>query len=160
MSKGGQTHLTFHPKIKVSKIEDEIIVMIAASDLKYNMLDLEDMSLMPEWGPETIASGHVSCMPNPDRALAGGNPIYSAFIDIFGDDVSGNQSKSWNKHWNIYITHQNLPRKLLFQQCHIHFTSTSTYATVPEQFHGIKEVIELEFSPFILMISDANVFLS
>ena len=117
-------------------------MMVSSTDLKYNMLDLEDMKLIPEWCAETLASGHALCMPNPDCELAGGKPIYSAFIDVFGDDVSGNRSKSWNKHWNVYITHQNLPRKLLYQQCHIHFTSTSTHATVPEQFHGIKETIE------------------
>jgi len=126
----------------LSKIKDEMILLVASSELEHNMLDLQDMSIMPEWCPETIASGPVSRMPNPDRALANGDPIYSSFIDVFGDDVSGNRSKSWNKHWNIYITHRNLPRKLLYQQCHIHFTSTSTHATVPEQFHGIKEIIE------------------
>ena len=127
---------------KMSKVEDKVVVIVASSDLKHDMLDLEDMSMIPEWSPETIASGHIARMPNPDRALADGNPIYCAFIDVFGDDVSGNRSKSWNKHWNIYTTHRNLPRKLLYQQCHIHFTSTSTHATVPEQFHGIKEIIE------------------
>ena len=115
--------------------------MVSLTDLKYNMLDLEDMNLTPEWCTETLASGHAFHMQNPDRELAGGNPMYSAFIDVFGDDASGNHSKSWNKHWNVYITHQNLPCKLLYQQCHIHFTSTSTHAMVPEQFHGIKETI-------------------
>lgn len=118
------------------------MVIVASSDLKYNLLDLQDLKLVPEWCLQTIASGHVARMPNPDRALAGGLPIYSSFIDVFGDDVSGNRSKSWNKHWNTYFTHRNLPRKLLHQQCHIHFVSTSTHATVPEQFDAIKEVIE------------------
>ena len=81
--------------------------MVASSDLKHNMLDLEDMNRMPKWSLETIASGHVSRMPNPDRALADGDPIYCAFIDVFGDDVSGNRSKSWNKHWNIYMSRYN-----------------------------------------------------
>jgi hypothetical protein len=89
--------------------------MVASSDFKYNMLDLEDLKLTPKWCPEPIAKGHESRIPNPDRALANGDPIYSAFIDVFGDNVSGNRSKSWNKHWNIYITHQNLPRKFLHQ---------------------------------------------
>ncbi|KAF8159989.1 hypothetical protein B0H34DRAFT_843892 [Crassisporium funariophilum] len=71
-----------------------------------------------------------------------GNPLYTSFINIFGDDVSGNQSKSWNKHWNVYMNHQNLPRKLLYQQYNTHFISTSTHASVPEQFRGIKEKIE------------------
>ncbi|KAF8164946.1 hypothetical protein B0H34DRAFT_670909 [Crassisporium funariophilum] len=98
----------------LSKIEDKIVVMVALSVLKYNMLDLEDKSLMPEWCLETNASGHVSHMPNPDRALAEGDPIYSCFIDVFGDAALGNRSKSWNKHWNVNATHRNLPQKLLY----------------------------------------------
>jgi hypothetical protein len=123
-------------------IFDQEVVIVASSNLRYNFLDLKDLGLIPKWCSRTITSGHVSRMPNPDRALAGGLPIYSTFIDVFGDDVSGNRSKSWNKHWNIYFTHRNLPRKLLHRQCHIHFVSTSTNATVPEQFDAIKEVIE------------------
>ena len=65
-------------------------MMVALSELKHNMLDLQDMSLMPEWCPETFASGHISRMPNPDCTLADGHLIYSSFIDIFSNDVSGN----------------------------------------------------------------------
>jgi len=68
------------------------------------MLDLEADREMPQWSPETIDAKHLGRMPNPDRALADGNPIYTSFIDIFVDDVSGNRSKSWNKHWNTYIS--------------------------------------------------------
>jgi len=110
--------------------------------LKENLLDLEDSNSLPAWAPDTIAKGHVTLIPNLDRVLAQGLPLYTSFIDIFGDEVSGNQSKSWNKHWNIYVSHRNLPRQILSQQCHIHFVSTSTHATVPEQFHGIKQVIK------------------
>jgi len=109
--------------------------------LKENWLDLDDSKVLPAWAPATIAKGHMARIPNPDCALAQGLPLYTSFVDIFGNDVSGNQSKSWNKHWNIYISHRNLPRQVLYQQCHVHFISTSTHATVPEQFHGIKEVI-------------------
>lgn len=117
-------------------------MLIKAADLRKNFLDLEDGGLLPEWSSDTILKGFPSRMPNPDRKLAAGVPLYTSLIDVFGDDVSGNRSKSWNKHWNVYINHRNLPRKLLHQQYNTHFVSTSTHASIPEQFHGIKETIE------------------
>lgn len=126
----------------LADVDDSKTVRIGVSDLAMNMHDLEDNGLMPKWSAETIAKGYSLQMPSPDRIIAGGDPLYTSFIDIFGDDVSGNRSKSWNKHWNIYMTHRNLPRKLLQQQYHTHFVSTSTHASVPEQFHAIKEIIE------------------
>jgi hypothetical protein len=125
----------------VSTIRDDQVILVKASDLRDCMLDFEDANL-PKWSLETISKGHASRMPNPDRILADGDPIYTSFIDVFGDDVSGNRSKSWNKHWNIYITHRNLPRKFLNRPLHTHFVSTSPHASVPEQFQGIKEIIE------------------
>jgi len=123
-------------------IKDQEVTLMRADELKKNMLDLEGDGLIPRWSEETVNKGYPLHMPNPDRKLAEGDPLYSSFIDIFGDDVSGNRSKSWNKHWNIYTNHRNLPRKLLDQQYHTHFVSTSPHATVPEKFHGVKRVIE------------------
>ncbi|KAF8162732.1 hypothetical protein B0H34DRAFT_763800 [Crassisporium funariophilum] len=125
-----------------STIIDNEVTLIKARWLCKNMLDLVHEGAVPRWSTETISNGHPNRMPNPDRALADGDPIYTSFMDVFGDDVSGNKSKSWNKHWNIYMTHRNLPRKLLNQQFHTHFVSTSTTASVPEQFQAIKKIIE------------------
>ncbi|KIJ94946.1 hypothetical protein K443DRAFT_639947 [Laccaria amethystina LaAM-08-1] len=126
----------------VANVVDNEIIFIQASNLQHNFLDLRDMGLLPTWNSQSIESGHPARMPNPDRTLAEGDPLYTSWIDVFGDDVSRNRSKSWNKHWNIYISHRNLPRKFLQQEFHTHFVSTSPVASITEQFHGIKEVIE------------------
>jgi hypothetical protein len=81
-------------------------------------------------------------MPNPKWAIARGAPFYTSLVNYFGDDVSGNKSKSWNKHWNTYMTHANLPRQLLLQEFHVHFVSSSPNATVMEQYLEFKAIAE------------------
>jgi hypothetical protein len=97
---------------------------------------------MPSFIESVASAGYLKRMPNPDRALAEGDSLYTSFVDFFGDDVSGNRSKSWNKHWNSYMTHRNLPRKLPQQEYHTHFISTSPTASIAEQFKAFKASVE------------------
>ncbi|KAJ7221325.1 hypothetical protein GGX14DRAFT_353565 [Mycena pura] len=80
-------------------------------------------------------------MPNPLRDLAEGDDLY-VVIPLWADDVSGNKSKQYNKHINMYMVNSNLPGQLLQQEYFVRFVSTSPNATSPEQFSAIKEQIQ------------------
>ena len=81
-------------------------------------------------------------MPNPLRTLAKDKDLYVVMLPIWADDVSGNKSKQYNKHINIYSTNGCLPGRLLQQEYFINFISTSPNATSPEQLSAIKQQIE------------------
>ncbi|KAH9920949.1 uncharacterized protein B0H18DRAFT_956856 [Fomitopsis serialis] len=112
---------------------------IKACDLAENYLSLEESQKLPSRWSNSVDAEYPAKMPNPLRDIAKGRPLYTSFIDYFSDDVSGNRSKSWNKHWNAYMTHRNLPRRLLQQEFHTHFVSTSQHASIAEQFFEAKK---------------------
>ncbi|KAJ7169264.1 hypothetical protein C8R43DRAFT_1155871 [Mycena crocata] len=127
-------------------VNDNETILVSSDDFSQNFLDLQFTNEVPKWAAASVMYGDSSRMPNPKRVLAGGNPLYCSLVDYFGDDVSGNRTKSWNKHWNAYMTHRNLPRQLLGQEFHTHFISTSPNASVTEQYGAFKTAIEATHS--------------
>ncbi|KAI0713662.1 hypothetical protein C8Q76DRAFT_843912 [Earliella scabrosa] len=111
--------------------------LVPVSELQSNYFDLEAAEKIPKWA---LAESYV--MPNPLRKIAGDEPLYTSFVNHFADDVSGNRSKSWNKHYNAYATHASLPRRFLQQEAHVHFVSTSPHASATEQFGDFKRTVE------------------
>ncbi|TFK90573.1 hypothetical protein K466DRAFT_516936 [Polyporus arcularius HHB13444] len=138
----GEVHADSYPVVideeKRATIDRNMSRRIPVRALAANYFDLEHRGGIPHW----VDDEDLPEMPNPLRKIAGGDPLYSSFVNHFADDVSGNRSKSWNKHLNAYFTHANLPRRFLQQESHVHFLSTSPHASAAEQFHGFKTVVE------------------
>ncbi|KAH7322258.1 hypothetical protein B0J17DRAFT_582524 [Rhizoctonia solani] len=76
-------------------------------------------------------------MPHKLRAVAGSQPVYLIPLIIFMDDVSGNVSKQWNKHFSCSLSNATLPCKELHTKSNVRFVSTSPHATPLELMHGI-----------------------
>ncbi|KAJ7364335.1 hypothetical protein DFH08DRAFT_949935 [Mycena albidolilacea] len=133
--------LAYNDKGEATIVDTETI-LICAKDLTENYYNLEHSGSIPNWAASTVEASYPARMPNPKCVATAGRPMYSSFINYFSDDVSGNCSKSWNKHWNGYMTHQNLPREILQQEFLVHFVSTSPNASVAEQFVEFKAAVE------------------
>ena len=50
---------------------------------------------------------------NPVQAVAKGKPVFSLWVMPWADDVSGNWSKQYNLHINVYMKNLNVPSKKL-----------------------------------------------
>lgn len=72
--------------------------------------------------------------------------VLSIPLILFIDDVSGNQSKQWNKHYSIYCNNACLPRTELHRETHVHFVATSSFASPIELMQGIRTSLEYECS--------------
>ncbi|KAI5995504.1 hypothetical protein EDD15DRAFT_2365685 [Pisolithus albus] len=57
------------------------------------------------------------------------------------DDVSGNVSKQWNKHFVIYMSNANLRREMLDHEFFIRFVTSSPHASPMELMHAMKQSI-------------------
>ncbi|EJD46280.1 hypothetical protein AURDEDRAFT_63293, partial [Auricularia subglabra TFB-10046 SS5] len=80
-------------------------------------------------------------MPHPLRAKAQGDDVFTLFVNVWVDDVSGNVSKQWNKHWNVCYTNACIPGTLLNQEYFVRFFSTSQHASAAEQLAPLKAQI-------------------
>ncbi|TFY61280.1 hypothetical protein EVJ58_g4612 [Rhodofomes roseus] len=80
--------------------------------------------------------------PNPLRETLKGRRMYTSFIKAWGDDVSGNRSKQYNEHTNIYFAHANIPHEKLSQEYFVQFASTSPSATAIDQFSTLLKETE------------------
>ncbi|KAF5372390.1 hypothetical protein D9615_009298 [Tricholomella constricta] len=121
---------------RVFTIEDHEIVRLPARTLKYNFPDLQVRSLSIDFFGLHRTRFE---MPHPVRKLAQGRPVFVLRIMAWADDVSGNRSKQYNAHMNMYIANLNLPHRKHAQEYFVRFCSTSPHASSLEQFDALVE---------------------
>ncbi|KAJ3994246.1 hypothetical protein F5050DRAFT_1800809 [Lentinula boryana] len=124
----------------------DITPVIPASKFMYNYDDV--IARTGDSFPWHESTSNISRMPNPLRDLAEGDDLYVVMVPLWCDDVSGNKSKQYNKHINIYSVNGSLPGQLLQQEYFVNFVSTSPHATALEQFKSLRdEIRETERKP-------------
>ncbi|KAF7364109.1 hypothetical protein MSAN_01069900 [Mycena sanguinolenta] len=122
------------------KLEDGIEETVDAVDLDLDFSDIQD-----QFGDElTWVDGHaVPAMPNPMRKLVDDDEdLFVLMVSPWADDVSGNRSKQYNKHMNMCTGNGCLPGRLLQQEFHVHYISTSPHATSAEQFATFRDHVK------------------
>ncbi|KAJ7892224.1 hypothetical protein B0H13DRAFT_1625696 [Mycena leptocephala] len=122
-------------------IQTHEVVRIPATDFRFNVLDLLAQGIHLNFSDGSPSLSRKPC--NPVRQVADGKPVFNLRIMPWSDDVSGNVSKQYNPHMNIYLVNANIPHKKLSQEYFIRFCSTSPNASSGEQFDGMSEDFEL-----------------
>lgn len=85
---------------------------------------------------------HEITRPHPFRQKAGDKMVYGVPLLIFEDDVSGNVSKQWNKHFVVYMSNGNIPREMIDKEYCVRFVTSSPHASPMELMQGVKDNIE------------------
>ncbi|KAF8144015.1 hypothetical protein K438DRAFT_2103021 [Mycena galopus ATCC 62051] len=120
----------------VFTVEEHEIIRVLAIDLRYNFLDLREQGDVVFSGVQNAFKPYT---PHPTREIAQGRPVFVLRIMPWADDVSGNRSKQYNAHMNMYLANLNLPHKQLAQEYFVRFCSTSQHAGSLEQFDALGE---------------------
>ncbi|KZT63469.1 hypothetical protein DAEQUDRAFT_741901 [Daedalea quercina L-15889] len=85
-------------------------IIFPASDLQFNYFDLAAYGLSDKLAGMRTLPRMLASAPH-NHSLSGPLPK-----GAWGDDVSGNRSKQYNEHTNIYLAHANLPHAKLSQE--------------------------------------------
>jgi hypothetical protein len=67
--------------------------------------------------------------------------VYAVPLIIFMDNVSGNISKQWNKHFVIYMSNANLQCEMLDHEFFVQFVTSSPHASPMELMDAMKQSI-------------------
>ncbi|KAJ7798009.1 hypothetical protein B0H14DRAFT_3546391 [Mycena olivaceomarginata] len=113
---------------------------VKADDFELDYNDLIAHFGMLVW----VEGAQASPMPNEMRKLvAEDEDLFVIMTSPWADDVSGNKSKQYNKHMNMYTGNGCLPGRLLQQEYHVHYISTSPNASSAEQFSTFRDHVKI-----------------
>ncbi|QRV78439.1 hypothetical protein RhiJN_06454 [Ceratobasidium sp. AG-Ba] len=87
--------------------------------------------------------------PHELREKARGRPVHSVPFVVFVDDVSGNVSKQWNKHWCCYVSNASLPRTEMNKRANIRFMCTTQHTSPLEMMQGVCETFGELFNDLV-----------
>ncbi|KAK0520245.1 hypothetical protein OC842_007163 [Tilletia horrida] len=76
------------------------------------------------------------------RKEAHGRPVYSVFLRVFCDDLSGVKSKRWDKHHGLYFQNGNLSKSYLGRDASIKLFCASPAASAGEMMEIFVEEVE------------------
>ncbi|KAL6299568.1 hypothetical protein BKA93DRAFT_742110 [Sparassis latifolia] len=105
--------------------------LMPSSELRYNFLDLQAQDQVHF---TNSSASWATKMPHPHREIAKGRAMFTIRVVPWGDDVSGNVSKQYNAHTNVYVANASLPHRKCSQEYFIRFSSTSPHASTSELF--------------------------
>ncbi|KAJ7237918.1 hypothetical protein B0H12DRAFT_1254515 [Mycena haematopus] len=108
--------------------------------IKADDLELDYNDMIAHFGELVWTDDTRVSMPNEMRKLVGEDEdLFVVMAAPWADDVSGNKSKQYNKHMNMYTGNGCLPGRLLQQEYHVHYVSTSPNASSAEQFSAFRD---------------------
>jgi hypothetical protein len=81
-------------------------------------------------------------IPNKFRVIDNGEDLFTVWVPVWADDVSGARSKQYQKHLNVYTANANLPGQLLQQEYFVRFVSTSPHAGALEQLKVVVDHVK------------------
>ncbi|KAJ6569081.1 hypothetical protein B0H19DRAFT_1373408 [Mycena capillaripes] len=109
-----------------------VITRIPLEELRFNQEALERRLRTKIFFHETCQE-YSARIPNRFREIDNGEDLFTVWVPVWADDVSGARSKQYQKHLNVYTANANLPGQLLQQEYFVRFVSTSPHAGALEQ---------------------------
>ncbi|KAJ3545720.1 hypothetical protein NMY22_g2322 [Coprinellus aureogranulatus] len=142
----GKVHGRCHAAIQTStgiKVDVSRELRLSTDLLQNNYPELLEMhrdSGALRFAPCSSTFG--TSMPNPKREECEDEDLFTIWIPLWADDVSGARSKQYQKHVNVYMNNSNLPGKLTQQEYFVHFISASQEASAPEILGAVSKLVE------------------